>query len=187
MKTYFVSLAFVLVTGNIFAQATFKPGVRAGLNITTIEEINATAKTGAYVGLVGSIKMNRFYTLQPELNFSMQGANEVYNIDAAYSTNTNIPLNYLGFAVMNKFNLKSFFLQVGPSLDFLMNESVYVDQGLDVAINAGLGYEFNDRFAIEARYKAGVADLIETGSVFLFIDEINYNSVFQIGLQYKFK
>lgn len=187
MRNTIFTLAFILVGGCVFAQKEFRPGIRGGLNFSTIESINASYKAGAYIGVIGSLKMNKFYTLQPELNFSMQGANDVYYGEENVDLKADIPLNYLGLAVMNKFNLKSAFLQVGPSLDFVMNDNVYVNQNIDMSINIGLGYEFTNDFAIEARYKAGVADLIETGSFWFYFDEVNYNSVFQIGLQYKFK
>lgn len=173
------------------AQKEFRTGLRGGLNISTIEDIEASPKTGFYVGAFGNIKFTKFYSLQPELNFSMQGANDVY-LSSRYFPDTNggkddIPLNYLGFAVMNKFNLKSFFLQVGPSIDFLINESVYNQSSMDLSLNLGLGYDITNDLSIEGRYKVGVADVVDDNYTwFYFFSDINYNSVFQVGLTYKF-
>ena len=85
------------------AQTEFRTGLRAGLNISTIEDVDASAKPGFYVGAFGNIKFTKFYSLQPELNFSMQGANDVY-FSSRYFPETNggradIPLNYLGLTV----------------------------------------------------------------------------------------
>ncbi|MEG1022215.1 MAG: porin family protein [Myroides sp.] len=174
------------------AQTEFKTGLRGGLNISTIEDIEASAKPGFYVGAFGNIKFTKFYSLQPELNFSMQGANDVY-LSSRYFPETNggkddIHLNYLGLTVMNKFNLKSFFLQVGPSLDLLLNESVYNTSSMDLSLNVGLGYDITNDLSIEGRYKVGVADVVDDNySWFYFFSDINYNSVFQVGLTYKFK
>lgn len=173
------------------AQTEFRTGVRGGLNISTIEDIEASSKAGMYVGVFGNIKFSKFYSLQPELNFSMQGANDVY-LSSNYFPETNggkddIPLNYLGLAVMNKFNFKSFFLQVGPSVDFLVNESVYNSSTMDLSLNVGLGYDITNNLSVEGRYKVGVADVVDDGySWFYMFSEINYNSAFQVGLTYKF-
>lgn len=172
------------------AQTEFRTGLRSGLNISTIEDIEASPKTGFYVGAFGNIKFTKFYSLQPELNFSMQGANDVLLSDR-YFPETNggradIPLNYLGLTVMNKFNLKSFFLQVGPSLELLLTESKYNNNRGDLSLNVGLGYDITNDLSIEGRYKAGVADVVNDQDWFLFFSGINYNSVFQVGLTYKF-
>lgn len=172
------------------AQTEFRTGLRAGLNISTIEDVDASAKPGFYVGAFGNIKFTKFYSLQPELNFSMQGANDVY-LSSRYFPETNggradIPLNYLGLTVMNKFNLKSFFLQVGPSLELLLTESKYNNNRGDLSLNVGLGYDITDNLSVEGRYKAGVADVVNDQDWFLFFSGLNYNSVFQVGLTYKF-
>ncbi|SFN14003.1 Outer membrane protein beta-barrel domain-containing protein [Paenimyroides ummariense] len=172
------------------AQTEFRTGLRAGLNISTIEDVDASAKPGFYVGAFGNIKFTKFYSLQPELNFSMQGANDVY-LSSKYFPETNggradIPLNYLGLTVMNKFNLKSFFLQVGPSLELLLTESKYNNNRGDLSLNVGLGYDITDNLSVEGRYKAGVADVVNDQDWFLFFSGLNYNSVFQVGLTYKF-
>ncbi|KAA5538091.1 porin family protein [Paenimyroides baculatum] len=175
----------------VHAQKEFKAGLRGGLNISTIEDIEASPKTGFYVGAFGNIKFTKFYSLQPELNFSMQGANDVLLSDR-YFPETNggkadVPLNYLGLTVMNKFNLKSFFLQVGPSLDLLLTESRYNNNRADLSLNLGLGYDITENLSVEGRYKVGVADVIEDDVYWLFyFGDINYNSVFQVGLTYKF-
>ena len=172
------------------AQTEFRKGLRAGLNISTIEDVDASAKPGFYVGAFGNIKFTKFYSLQPELNLSMQGANDVY-LSSRYFPETNggradIPLNYLGLTVMNKFNLKSFFLQVGPSLELLLTESKYNNNRGDLSLNVGLGYDITDNLSVEGRYKAGVADVVNDQDWFLFFSGLNYNSVFQVGLTYKF-
>jgi len=173
------------------AQTEFRTGLRGGLNISTIEDIEASPKTGFYVGAFGNIKFTKFYSLQPELNFSMQGANDVLLSDR-YFPETNggkadVPLNYLGLTVMNKFNLKSFFLQVGPSLDLLLTESKYNNNRADLSLNLGLGYDITENLSVEGRYKVGAADVIEDDVYWIFyFGEVNYNSVFQVGLTFKF-
>lgn len=173
------------------AQTEFKTGLRGGLNLATIEDVDSSVRTGVYVGAFGNFKFTKFYSLQPEINFSMQGANDVY-LSERYFPETNggrddISLNYLGVAVMNKFNLKSFFLQVGPSLDLLISESRYNTSSADLALNVGLGYDITDNLTVEGRYKAGIADVVNDPNYwFYFFGDVNYNSVFQVGVSYKF-
>lgn len=174
----------------IQAQTAFTTGARAGLNISTIEDIEASNKTGMYAGVFGNLRFAKFYSLQPELNFSMQGANKVHLSDR-YFPETNggkadVPLNYLGLSVINKFHFKSFNLQVGPTLDFLMSESIYNRNNVDLAINFGAGYDFTDNLSVEARYKMGVRDVVDDQMILWFFSDINYNSLFQIGLTYRF-
>ena len=172
------------------AQTEFTSGVRAGLNISTIEDIEASSKTGMYAGVFGNFRFAKFYSLQPELNFSMQGANDVY-LSARYFPETDggkadIPLNYLGLSVINKFHFKSFNLQVGPTLDFLMSDSMYNRNNVDFAMNFGAGYDITNNISVEARYKMGVRDAVDDQMILWFFSDINYNSVFQVGLTYKF-
>ena len=56
------------------AQVTVKPGVRAGLNISSLTNYNADSKADFYVGGQVGIQFTKFYTLQPELTYSRQGA-----------------------------------------------------------------------------------------------------------------
>lgn len=173
------------------AQSKLSAGLRGGLTMSTIQDVEATARPGFYVGILGNIKFNKFYSLQPELNFTTQGANNVY-LSAHYFPETNgaevdMPLNYLGVAVMNKFNIKSFFMQIGPALELLLTDSLFTRSSADLSLNVGLGYDITNNFSVEGRYKAGIADVVnDEFGLFSIFQETNYNSVFQLGVTYKF-
>lgn len=87
---------------------------------------------------------------------------------------------------MNKFNLQSFFLQAGPSFEILLNNSRYTRNKFDFNLNMGLGYDITDYLSVEGRYKIGVADVINDDSFIYIFQQVNYNSVFQVGMIYKF-
>ena len=92
MKKFFIiaSLAFFGMTQ---AQVTFKPGLRAGANFshfTKGDEFNYyydnngnqvsgdySSKTDLYLGFYGALHLTKYYTLQPEINYSRQGT--IYN------------------------------------------------------------------------------------------------------------
>lgn len=192
MKKTTLTILFIITALSATAQDKFTKGIRAGVNLSNIYNVGGETKADFYIGAVGAIKFTRFYTLQPELNYSRQGMNNVplgrigdaSNSVAEYS---DINLNYISITVMNKFNLKKFFLQVGPSFDILTKESKYSSNNIDLSANFGLGMDVTSKFTIEARYKVGVADLYEQNNYNFFpFDDLNYGSTFQIGGIFKF-
>lgn len=192
MKKTTLTILFIITALSATAQDKFTKGIRAGVNLSSIYNVGGETKADFYIGAVGAIKFTRFYTLQPELNYSRQGMNNVplgrigdaSNSVAEYS---DINLNYISITVMNKFNLKKFFLQVGPSFDILTKKSKYSSNNIDLSANFGLGMDVTSKFTIEARYKVGVADLYEQNNYNFFpFDDLNYGSTFQIGGIFKF-
>ncbi|HLW41803.1 MAG TPA: porin family protein [Flavobacterium sp.] len=186
-----ILLLFTVLSGVVMqAQTNFKTGLRGGFNMSYIEDVESTGRAGFYAGAFGTINFGKFYTMQPELNFTTQGAKDVW-LSADYfpetqGGKTDVPLNYLGFALMNKFNLQSFFLQAGPSFEILLNNSRYTRNKFDFNLNMGLGYDITDYLSVEGRYKIGVADVINDDSFIYIFQQVNYNSVFQVGMIYKF-
>lgn len=195
----FISL-FALQAG---AQIKIKPGVRAGLNLASITNTEADMKADFYVGGFVGIKLAKFYTLQPELNYSRQGANSArfYNYDTfpASYMEKDYELQYVSLAIMNKFTFaETFYAIVGPTLDFKVGDNFnsYEDDdalGVDFALNGGIGYTFYKGLSVEARYKLGLIDVF--GDIYSDdfddndngnYDEVKLNSVLQIGLAYTF-
>lgn len=189
---------------NAGAQVTVKPGVRAGLNLATLTNADADMRTDFYVGGFAAIKLASFYTLQPELTYTRQGANSanMYYSDfepTPFDFQKDYELQYISLALMNKFTFaESFYAIVGPSLDFKVGDNFEDfeeddDIGLDVTIAGGIGYTLPMGLSIEARYKLGMVDIFgdiydddfdegDNGNY----DDIRLNSVIQIGLAYTF-
>jgi hypothetical protein len=195
----FIAL-FALQAG---AQVTVKPGVRAGLNLATITNLDADMKADFYVGGFVGIKLAKFYTLQPELNYSRQGASSAKFYTGGFPNPSfmekDYELQYVSLAIMNKFTFaESFYAIVGPTLDFKVGDNFdsFEDEdalGVDFALNGGIGYTLKNGLSIEARYKLGLIDVFgdiysddfdedENGNY----DDVKLNSVFQIGLAYTF-
>jgi len=195
-----------------YAQVTFKPGVRAGLNFSKFTNTDADMKTDFYLGATLAIKFVKFYTLQPELTYSRQGVKFTqysYNYDGSgfdpilpsARTSKSYSLDYLTVGIINKFTFgKGFQVMVGPSLDFKVNDnfsSYYTErpEGFDLSLVAGVGYAFPNGLAIEARIKQGIIDIFGYN---LYADEDNYydnngnyddvilNQVIQLGVSYTF-
>ncbi len=206
MKTKFLIALFFLGFTIANAQVTLKPGVKAGLNISRFTNTEGSNKSDFYIGGLLAIKLAKFYTLQPELVYSRQGANvktysDFTNPDPiVYGSKTEkYSLNYLSLGVINKFTFgPGFQVVVGPSIDFKVGDNFegYASDdliGLDLAFIAGLGFEFKNGITVEARFKQGMADIFgnnyneyndsnNNGNY----DEVILNQLFQLGVSYSF-
>ena len=188
------------------AQVTVKPGVRAGLNLSTITNTNADVKADFYVGGFVAIKLAKFYTLQPEINYSRQGSKgsfEDVSFDPVGSptiVEKDYSLQYVSLGVMNKFTFaESFSVLVGPTIDFRVGDNftgVAKENLIDVDLGlcAGIGYTLPMGLTIEARYKLGLIDIYGDNFDYDYrdndyngnYDNIRLNSVIQLGLAYTF-
>lgn len=192
----------------INAQVTVKPGIKAGLNLSNLTNLNADSKTDFYAGGFVDIKLASFYTLSPEIIYSRQGAKVNSYFDELYLPNPDdsafrsrsfdIELQYISVGVMNKFKIvDGFHAMVGPSFDFKVGDNLDNDDliGFDLGILGGLGYTFPMGLTIEARFKQGLADIFGDNYDYYYDDNDNYNDnldniklnqVFQFGVSYTF-
>jgi len=196
MKKIILFIAVLACSATSQAQVTFSPGIRAGANISSISNTDGSSKTGFYIGAVGSLKLAKFYTLQPEIGYSSQGAKDIslYNYDDSYNgyiQKKDINLDYVSITLMNKFSFQQLFLQVGPSIDVLVSSSKYIANDIDIATNIGLGIDITKNFTIEARFKMGMIGLIddyynsyENSNYYIYNN--NRGRTFQIGGIFKF-
>ena len=169
-------IAFVLFIGLTSSKAQVKvsPGFRAGLNISDLSNMpgNTNSKSDFYIGGLVAIKFNKYFTLQPELNYSRQGANFHFSSLAFqnpgdpnfYSRNTKAEINYLTLGAVGKFHFKGkgFHVLAGPSVDFKTDDNF--DKfgtnpvSVDLSFVAGLGYTLPNGLTFEARIKQGLID-----------------------------
>lgn len=206
MKRVLVIL-ILFSTLSTFSQVEFNPGVRAGVNFSRFTNTEGSNKTDFYIGGLLGIKFTKFYTLQPELTYSRQGAvvNELgyFNGYDPVIVPTNkeekYNLDYLSIGVNNKFTFgPGIQVMVGPTIDVkvgdnfpssLSNELI----GIDFTLVAGLGFEFENGIAIEGRFKQGMVDIFGdnynenndsngNGNY----DEVKLNQLFQLGVSYSF-
>jgi hypothetical protein len=175
------------------AQVSFRPGLRGGANFSHFTKgdnyytdlnnpsypdntsIQFDTKTDFYIGFYGAIKLSRFYTLQPEINYSAQGSKyrSIY-------TNTTLDVDYLSIGVVNKFTFADRFnVHLGPTLDFVTNKNFDTDTNFDMAFVLGVGLNFTPNFGIEARVKKGIIPVAD-------FDENHTNVVFSLGGTYTF-
>jgi hypothetical protein len=192
-------LLIVLISSLSFAQVTFTPGIRGGVNFAKFtendggfynwfeasddywaneEKVRTSYITDFYVGAFGNIRFSKLYALQPEINYSRQGT-----IMKTSTQETKSELSYLSLQAVNKFYFKNFNLHAGVSIDVLIHDKnfdPYNKTNTDLGVLVGLGYDITKNFGIEARFKKGMISQIKTTS------EDHTNLLFQTGVYYTF-
>ncbi|OUL63832.1 porin family protein [Flavobacterium sp. AJR] len=198
-KLILIAVVFLVGILNTQAQVTVSPGIRGGLNISNLTNFGSSdAKTDFYVGGLVAIRFNKYFTLQPELTYTRQGAEaREYALGSFRSRKVTYELNYVSLGAVAKFHFAGggFHILGGPSVDFKTSDNFpsydYNPVGVDVAFVAGLGYTLPNGLTFEARFKQGLIDIygydgIDNGYDDYY-DNIILNNVFQIGISYTFK
>lgn len=152
-----------------------KFGVKAGLNMTNFTgDFDSDAKTSFYVGGLVDFTVSDKFHVQPEVLYSMEGADD----DAGIS--------YLRVPVMAKYYVaEGFNIQAGPELAFKVatEEDVLDDmtKSMDFGLGFGAGYEMSSGLMFDARYNLGLNNIYDGPGGFDM-----KNTGFQIGLGYRF-
>jgi hypothetical protein len=192
MKKYILPLVlFCLVAASSQAQK-WTPGIKGGLNITDVTGFNGDNRLSGHVGLFLHGRINRMWSIQPEILYSGQG--QRYLVEPTGTTT--LALNYIQIPLLFQFHpVKQFYLEFGPQIGFLLSANVKnddrkseVDQyfkKVDGAIALGAGIQVTPMLGFYARYNAGIADISKDSNPYLYRD--NYNRVGEIGLAIKLK
>lgn len=184
------ALSLILIGTEVTAQHT-NIGIKGGLNAFTIKTDNdnsAETKLGYHLGLIGHIHISDQFALQPELVYSVQGAQ--YTVSGE---EVNLNLNYLNVPLLFQYMFDNGFrLQAGPQLGFLVSAKTEInDTDTDVKdnfekmdIGLGLGASYVNpisNFGVDVRYNIGLTNINDnTGAE-------SFNRGFQVGVFYLFK
>jgi opacity protein-like surface antigen len=193
-----ITIVLLSISFVAFSQNKVNLGLKAGVNLSALSNANLDSKVNGYGGVFLNVAFTDLYEFQPEVFYSNQGG-KVKNGDGTLN------LEYISLSIANHFFVNRdgrFFLSIVPSIDFDIDDTFVglVNRGedgegneatfVDITIGAGLGYRFSNGLAVEARYKRGIVD-VYSGSFHSFESEQyefenQFNSVFQIGLSYRF-
>jgi len=199
-RLFLVAITLVLALP-VWAQKRVSPGLRAGINVATLSNINADFKTDAYAGFMLGLNLGRQYTLQPELTYTRQGAKDaVFEEEGGATRREDVTIQYLSLGVMNKFYFtegnNGVHALVGPSLDMKVGRNFpridFEDDdygGVDLGISLGIGYTAPFGLTVEGRFKTGLLDAFNNDyflGMFEDPDRISLNRVFQIGIGFSF-
>jgi hypothetical protein len=167
MKKVLVLLTAVVLVSSV--QAQVKVGVKAGGNLSTwsIKNIPAEskAKFGFNAGALANISINKMFSVQPEVLFSLEGSKlETGSNDHSYN------LGYVNIPVLFQYNNASgFFAETGPQLGILATARAKSgSQSQDVKSSfkstnfswtLGAGYKTNFGIGAGIRYSLGLTDI----------------------------
>lgn len=175
MKKILLSAVAVMAFGYA-AQAQsedMKFGVKAGVNLTNFTgDADTDGATSFYAGALVDLPVSGNFHVQPELLYSMEGADEA-------------SLSYLRIPIMAKYYImEGLSLQAGPEVAFkVAAEDDAMDEAtksIDFGIGAGAAYELPMGLMFDIRYNVGMSNISENDAVDI------KNSGLQIGLGYRF-
>lgn len=193
MKKVIVVLALAFF-GIANAQVTFKPGLRGGVNLSHFTKgdgvyyyddfssdnnVDFSSKADFYLGFYGALHLSKYYTLQPEIDYSRQGSKVKVN---GVAGDRQLDVSYLSIGIANKFTFTDKFnVHVGPTVDFQVEDNFNTESEVDFAFFLGAGYNFTKNFGIEARVKKGILPVLDD-----YNDNYHTNVVFSFGATYTF-
>ncbi len=196
MRNLLLIITFLGVFVTASAQNKTSFGLRGGVNISDLSNANLEPKAGAYIGAFLHFRFSELYALQPEVGYSNQGGSN------KFSNGDDLEIHYVSISATNKFFVRNtgLHLIIAPSLDFDFDDTpvslVNREEGnditfVDLSFAVGLGYEFKNGIAIEARYKHGTLDVFsgdfhDFSTQSIYEEKNQFNRVFQIGLSYRF-
>lgn len=163
-----------------------KFGPKAGMNIASLSGMDNTKSLfGFHIGGFAEIMISDKFAVQPEVLYSMQGA-EADEGDGKFN------LDYIAIPIMAKyFVAEGFSIEAGPQISFVTRaemsgggETIDVKdftQSTDFGLNFGLGYSLPMGVMFSGRYNLGLTDVEKDNE-----GDAVKNGVFQLSVGYKF-
>ena len=191
MKKMILAAAALMMAAGASAQMpSFEWGVKAGLNVSGMNNTGLDSKTGLTAGVFVDYRFNDWIGMSADLLFSREGAMLKSGGDK-YIAKT----NYLNLPILAKFYvLDQLALNIGIQPGVLLSGKDKVKESgeetaftttnnyksFDFAFPVGVSYEFFNKLILDARYNIGVANISagEGGKV--------HNNVFALTLGYRF-
>jgi hypothetical protein len=139
---------------------------------------------GVNLGILAHIHASKTWGVQPELLYSLEGAQKVGNSGINYS------LHYLNVPILLQYMFDNGFrLEGGPQIGFLLNakrkagDVTVDDDGFKTtafSIPLGVGYLTSSGLGLDARYVFGLSNINDSEN-----GPIIQSNVFQLGLFYQ--
>lgn len=169
-------------------------GLKVGGSLTSFEGTDATPfsyRPGFHAGAFANFGISPLVAIQPELLYSMKGAN-LKNVSDASTR-----LHYLDVPVAVHINTQGLFFELGPQVGFLVaassqrgSASTDIKSGLnsvDFGYLGGLGYQLKQGLGIGLRYNGGFTNVSKSVTVGNTTYQArSRNSAFQLYLTYSF-
>jgi hypothetical protein len=201
----FLLLMVVIIGLTISSNAQTKFGVKAALNISNFsgdDFDDLDSRTAAAFGVFAQISINDKLTFQPELLYSMQGAESSYS-ESGYESEDKIKVDYLQIPLLMKYYvIEGLSINAGPQIGFLLSAKddweYNYDEGseegeedikdyfksMDFGLAFGLGYELQSGLGFDFRYNLGLSNIVEEDE--MGMDAEGKNSVIQFAVIFAF-
>jgi hypothetical protein len=169
-KLFLLAAVAIFSLSTMNAQGGVQFGAKAGANFSNLngddaDEAGLDGRTNFHVGGVVNIGINEWFSLQPELIYSMQG----YEYDILGESVTG-RLNYINIPIMADFTIaEGLSLQGGPQIGINvtseeegLGETVDTEaESTDISTGIGAQYELPMGLFFQARYMIGFSDVFE--------------------------
>ena len=190
MKNTFLPIllsALLISNSNLLAQE-HEVAIKGGININDLggKSIPLYSTLGFHGGFYYERIISSYFSIQPELTISLQGA--------AFDRSNDTKLNYtyLNIPLLGKFYLvDDLAFEIGPQLGVLLSAKEVSDFGnidisdqvrnTDFSVIFGLGYKYRGRTSLTFRYNLGISN---TNLQDVVYEARLTNRVFQISLAY---
>lgn len=206
MKKHILLLVFTcLGLGGLHAQ-DFKYGIKAGLNLSNLTvspELDfprPNSRFGVHMGAFAQFSLADNFSIQPELSFSTQGANDEDKDDWQ-----RVKTSYLNLAGAFKYTLPNKLnFSVGPQLGFLTGgefekedkedgerkyySAAHLLKGTDLSLGLGVGYTLESGIDFALRYNIGLNNINNDPADLAFYEPFQSirSRVFQASVGYIF-
>lgn len=184
----FIGVLTVLFCGIVNGQTTF--GIKGGVNVADISDNGYKPRVSGHGGIYVNRMFNKYFGIQPEVLFSGEGQQFVYN-----SVEHRWKLNYIQVPLMLQvYPIKELYVEAGPQVGLLVSardkvtgQSHQPDIKANFAtaqfsIATGIGFKIVDRVAIYGRYNFGLTDVMSYDPTI-----IQHSNVGQIGIAVRLK
>lgn len=172
-KTVVILSIFIFTLQKSFSQPlAHQTFFKAGVNINDLggRETGIYNSFGFHAGIGYEYVFSSYFSLQPELLFSLQGGK------VEQSSNTRLNYYYLNLPLLAKvFLVDKLSLEAGPQFGYLLWANENSDFGrinitrqvkrTDFAIAFGFGYQYRDKTSFAIRYNLGISNTNEQGVI----------------------
>lgn len=163
-------------------------GIKGGLNFSSIQGDNSSesnSKIGFNLGLLGHVHISKQFALQPEIVYSLQGAES-----RSGGNDLSLNLNYVNIPMLFQYMFNNGFrLEAGPQLGILASAKSEINnsstnqkanfKSTDLSLVVGVSYvKPATGFGFDLRYNHGFTNINETAAF------NSYNRVVQLGVFY---
>jgi len=191
MKKHLLILITIVCVGQMpaFAQEV-EWSAKAGLNFSTLGKVDASfqPKIGYHAGVAAEFITTPYFSIQPELVYSLQGA----TIDQSQGIYQNY--HYLNLPLVFKvYFLEDASFDLGAQYGYLLKAANKDDYGSDnitsdvnrhdFALVFGFSYKLNEKFLFNLRYNLGLSN---TGGQDIIYEQRVTNKTLQLTAAYIF-